>query len=147
MDLKLVKSFSDACVSAKKITDLISLNISGYSRNELNVIDTLHSLQEEHSHVRSLEVAMKLDFSRSMIKKYVDKLEEKKMLQKYQLANDKRTYIKLTESGRKCYSKHIESYRKTLVELFKNVSNTDMRTTVNTIQQIYYLVAHKHEKK
>ncbi|MBQ9630833.1 MAG: hypothetical protein IJR49_04530 [Treponema sp.] len=144
MDLRLVKSFSDACFSAKKIIELIPSNTSGLSRQELNIIDTLYSLEKEHEHVRNLEVAMKLDFSRRMIQKYVEVLSEKKLITKYQLENDKRTYIKLTTQGKDYYAKYVEKYRKKLVRLFRNVSNTDMRTTINTIQQIYYLVAREY---
>jgi len=146
MDKKLIKAFYDACFSAKKMVEMIPAAPDGLPPHCLHVISAIYLLNQAQEKVRIIDVAMRLNLSKSTAAEYIHELIERQLVEKVPAENKRYIYVKLTVLGEKYYNEYVEKYHEKLSHIFGGVNNNDMLITIKTIQQTYYLLSQEYSK-
>lgn len=77
-----------------------------YKKNSMSEIHTIEIIGEGEK-VNGVKISKKLDMTRSSISKIVLKLKKRKLIDSYQLENNKKEiYYKLTEKGNEIFLEH-----------------------------------------
>lgn len=125
----------DICYTARKIYNYLNKNLEKYdiTPEQLLVIKTLSN----YHHISQKELSDLLDKDQNTIKAIVDKLQQKKFIERKQNPNDKRAYIlELTENSKKILTELLKIEEQIMEKLTLNISDNDKTTVSSTLKTI-----------
>ena len=137
MNIDKFKELIDSCFVAKKITETMEELPKGFKPRHIHVIDSIYHLSKEKSDVRISDVSSKLNVTTPSITKLINELEEKAVVEKYTISDDKRVIlVKLTELGMKYHQYYVTDYHTLWADKLEDISDEDADKVVYIINRI-----------
>ena len=141
MNTNLTRAFFDACHRAKRITKCLPPLPEWMTPRQIHVIDAIHALSQSQETVRPSDIANHLDGTMPSITRMLGELERHNVVQSIPDENDRRSHtLVLTPYGKKIYLYYIEQFNDHIAELFTDISEEDMLTTIAVIEKAYTLL-------
>lgn len=111
MDDTVIKAFFNSCRDAKKILELMPQLPQGLTPRHVQIIDTLHQLEQQGGPVKISDISDALQVTRPSITRLVAELAELGYIAKNASPTDGRVIIvSLTEAGTACYFIYVKRY-------------------------------------
>lgn len=137
MDIEKFKELIDACFVAKKITETMEELPKGFKPRHIHVIDSIYQLSKEKEDVRISDVSNRLNVTTPSITKLINELEEKEVVEKYTISDDKRvTLVKLTELGAKYHQHYVIDYHTLWVSNLTDISDEEVDKVISIIDRV-----------
>ena len=137
MNIDKFKELIDSCFVAKKITETMEELPKGFKPRQIHVIDSIYQLSKEKSDVRISDVSSKLNVTTPSITKLINELEEKSVVEKYTISDDKRVIlVKLTELGMKYHKYYVTDYHTLWAGNLDYISDEDVDKVVYIINRL-----------
>ena len=137
MNIAKVKELIDSCYIAKKITETMEELLKGFKPRHIHVIDSIYQLSKKKSDVRISDVSSKLNVTTPSITKLINELEEKSVVEKYTISDDKRVIlVKLTELGMKYHKYYVTDYHTLWAGNLDYISDEDVDKVVYIINRL-----------
>lgn len=137
MNIDKFKELIDSCFIAKKITETMEELPKGFKPRHIHVIDSIYQLSKKNSDVRISDVSSKLNVTTPSITKLINELEEKSVVEKYTISDDKRVIlVKLTELGMKYHQYYVTDYHTLWVGNLDDISEEDVDRAVYIINKL-----------
>ena len=135
MNIDKFKELIDSCFIAKKITETMEELPKGFKPR--HVIDSIYQLSKKKSDVRISDVSSKLNVTTPSITKLINELEEKSVVEKYTISDDKRVIlVKLTELGMKYHKYYVTDYHTLWAGNLDYISDEDVDKVVYIINRL-----------
>lgn len=137
MNIDKFKELIDSCFIAKKITETMEELPKGFKPRHIHVIDSIYQLSKKKSDVRISDVSSKLNVTTPSITKLINELEEKFVVEKYTISDDKRVIlVKLTELGMKYHKYYVTDYHTLWAGNLDYISDEDVDKVVYIINRL-----------
>ena len=141
MTNKSSEDYIDACMGAKQTLQFLPEPPSELQKRHVYIIKVCYDLSLRLKEVRVSDVAETINVTLPSITKNITTLEKKGYLIKEQNSKDKRVVnIELSDKGLALYQAQIYDFHKKNSELFKDIPEEDIHTTIKTIHEIYRLM-------
>lgn len=142
MNTETIKRLFDACFQAKKITEMMPELPEKMKPRHIHVIDAIYVNTLEKGTTRVSDVSKKMNITTPSVTKLINELEERKIVIKIPLLEDKRiTLVKLTEKGIGYYLKYVKEYHEHLAILTKDINEEECKTAIKTIEKFYKIMS------
>ena len=139
MDTELIKKFMDSFHLAKKIPGMMPKLPDGLTPRHIHIMECICRSGEKG--IRISGIASELGSTMPSITKLVNQLVSMGFAVKEQDDSDKRAFsIKATSSGMDLYYIYVEEYYKVLADLFSEIPEEQLRTTMDVIKRTYSLL-------
>lgn len=137
MKVDNMKRLLDSCFVAKRVTETMKELPKGFKPRHIHIIDCIHELHEECEEVRVSDISERLKITTPSVTKLINELEEKKVLVKYSLEEDKRvTLLKLTDLGKEYYRQYVKEYHEEWANHLKEITDEEIEITIRVIEQL-----------
>ncbi len=141
MTNKLSEDYVGACMSAKQTLQFLPEPPADLQKRHIYIIKVCYDLSLLLEEVRVSDVAEKINVTLPSITRNINTLEKKGYLIKEQNSKDKRVVnIQLSDKGLALYQRKVYAFHKKNSDLFKEIPEADMHTTIKTIYEIYRLM-------
>ena len=141
MNTQLTRSFFDACHLAKRIITRLPSLPDWMTPRQVATIDAIHQLQKAQQFVRPSDVANYLNGTQPSVTRMLSELEKHGVLDRTPSSNDNRSHaLTLTAYGESLYSNYVERFHDHVAELFAEIDEQALRTTVSVIEQAWALL-------
>lgn len=136
MNIDKFKELIDSCFIAKKITETMEELPKGFKPRHIHVIDSIYELSKAKSDVRISDVSSKLNVTTPSITKLINELEEKAVVEKYTISDDKRVIlVKLTDIGMNYHQYYVTDYHTLWSSNLKDISDEDVDKVIYIINR------------
>ncbi len=137
MDTNLTRAFLDACHKAKRIITYLPPLPDWMTPRQVKVIDAIHQLAQNQQAVCISDVAKHMEGTMPSITRMITTLEKHGAIVKLPDAADRRTHmLALTSYGEELYTHYIEHFHNHIAEVFADIDEDEMRTTIAIIDQV-----------
>ena len=142
MNTETIKRLFDACFQAKNITEMIPELPEKMKPRHIHVIDAIYVNTLEKGTTRVSDVSKKMKITTPSVTKLINELEERKIVIKIPLLEDKRiTLVDETEKRINYYLKYVKEYHEHLSVLAKDMNEEECKTTIKAIEKFYKIIS------
>lgn len=136
MNTQLSRAFFDACHKSKRILKYLPPLPDWMTPRQIHVIDAIHELSTEKGSIRPSDIASCLEGTMPSITRILSDLEAHGVVIRIDDPRDRRSHtLQLTPYGEKLYERYVEWFHTHIAELFSDISEDDMRTTIAVIER------------
>lgn len=137
MDTKNLKKLLDVCYVAKRVVETLPELPKGMKPRHIHVLDAVYETQSSQGMCRVSDVSTRLNITTPSVTKLIQELEQKKLIEKYMDAGDKRVVLlRLTKEGMSCVKRYVVDFHQEWAKELGDVADSQVDETVYLIEHL-----------